>query len=104
MRELALSIPDYGRIAGPSGIPSGGLFSTGQNFLQVLVQLAFIFAIVLALIFIIWAGIDWITSGGDKQGLEKARAKLTYAIVGLVIVLLAIALVSIIKISLGIGQ
>lgn len=102
MNELALTLPTYGKIAGPSGVPSGGLFPVGQNIVQMLVQLGFIFAIILSLIFMILAGIDWITSGGDKQGLEKARAKLTYAIVGLVIVLFSIFIVNLVESSLGI--
>jgi len=35
--------------------------------------------------YLIWGGIEWITSGGDKQKTESARNKLTAAVLGLVI-------------------
>ena len=51
----------------------------------------------LALIFLIWGGIQWTMSGGDKEGIQKARLKLTYAIIGLVVTTLAFFIVNIIS-------
>ncbi|HCS79203.1 TPA: hypothetical protein DIV55_05705 [Patescibacteria group bacterium] len=50
------------------------------------VGVVLIIAAVLAFIFLLLGGIQWITSGGDKAGLEAARNKITNAIVGLIIV------------------
>ncbi len=41
-------------------------------------------------------------SGGDPKGIGKARSTLTYAIIGLVIVLLAAAIIKILETFLGI--
>lgn len=49
----------------------------------------FILAAVIALFFLIWGGIKWILSGGDKGKVEAARGTIIAAIVGLIIVFLA---------------
>ncbi len=52
-------------------------------------KLAFAFLGAVAVGFIIYGGITYITSSGDPQKAMKAKRILIYAIVGLVIVLLA---------------
>lgn len=53
------------------------------------ITIAFIIAVLIALFFLIWGGIKWITSGGDKGGVEAARNQIIAAIIGLIIVFLA---------------
>ena len=48
-----------------------------------------IIAAVIALAFLIWGGIKWITSGGDKAKVEAARSTIIAAIIGLIIAFLA---------------
>lgn len=55
------------------------------GIIQLLLFLAFIFAVV----YLLWGGFTWATSGGKKESLEKARGKITYAFLGLVLVLLS---------------
>lgn len=43
-------------------------------------------AFVLAFFFLIIGGITWLTSGGDKSGVESARGRIIAAIIGLIIV------------------
>lgn len=52
-----------------------------------------IFSGVVALFIIIWGGIRFITSGGDQKQVEEARKVLTYAVIGLVLILLSFAIV-----------
>lgn len=54
-----------------------------------IVTILLILAIILAIIFLIWGGIRWISSGGDKGKVEAARNNITAAIVGLIIALSA---------------
>lgn len=61
-----------------------------------------IIAALLAFFFLILGGIQWITSGGDKAGMEAARNKITHAIVGLVIVGAAWAIMILVQNFLGI--
>lgn len=61
-----------------------------------------ILAALLAFIYLILGGIQWITSGGDKTGMEAARNKITHAIVGLIIVGAAWAIMILVQNFLGI--
>ena len=94
MSRLAVTI-DGKPIDAPAGVPTGGI-NTGQKIIQAGITLLFIAAIILALIYLIQGGIQWIASGGDKQRIDQARLKLTYAVIGLVIVFAAFFLVNIV--------
>lgn len=65
-------------------------------FIGSVVTLLFIIAVLIALGFLIWGGIKWITSGGDKSGVESARNHIVAAIVGLIIVFLAFFVINIV--------
>lgn len=39
----------------------------------------------LVLIYLVWGGIEWLTSGGEKAKLEKARNRITQAIIGIIV-------------------
>ncbi len=56
---------------------------------------------ILAFLYLILGGIQWITSGGDKSALETARNKITSAIVGLIIVAAAWAVMLLIGQFIG---
>jgi hypothetical protein len=73
----------------PSGLPShltGGLDTTGTNIIQLVLNLLIFAAAIIAIVVIIWSGIQWIRSEGDPSKVAAARARLIYAIVGLVVV------------------
>jgi hypothetical protein len=59
---------------------------------------------VVALFFVILAGAKLVTSGGDQKKVDSARKTLTWAIIGLVIILLAIFLVNFIGVITGTGE
>ncbi|MDP3941300.1 MAG: pilin [bacterium] len=54
-----------------------------------IVNFIFVIAVILALGFLVYGGIRWITSGGDKGGVENARNTIIAAIIGLIVVFLA---------------
>ena len=61
--------------------------------------------VVVALVFfamLIWGGIRWITSRGDKTEVENARNQVTHALIGLAIVFVAWAIVQLIKTLFGV--
>lgn len=72
------------------------------SLISALVGALLIVAALLAFFFLILGGIQWITSGGDKAGMEAARNKITHAIVGLIIVGAAWAIMLLIQNFLGI--
>jgi hypothetical protein len=73
------------------------------QLISALVGTLLILAALLAFFFLILGGIQWITSGGDKAGMEAARNKITHAIVGLIIVGAAWAIMILIQNFLGIS-
>ncbi len=95
MKQLALSINGT-FISPPPGIPSGGFGDKGIIVIQVALTLLFVFAVILALIFVIYSGIQWTMSGGDKQKIQQARLRITFAIVGLIIAFLAFFIVRVV--------
>jgi hypothetical protein len=58
----------------------------------------------LSLIYIVIAGMQWITSGGDKTKLDAARKKLTYAIIGLVVAFMSFLIVSVLGYVFGVNN
>lgn len=67
------------------------------------VQGALLIAALLVFVFLIWGGIQWITSGGDKAKTQEARDRITSALVGLGIVFAAWAVMLIIQYFFGIS-
>lgn len=74
--------------AGTSGIPK----NDGQNLLTNGLNLVYFLAGSIAVIMVIVAGIMYVTSSGDSGRVTKAKNMLTYAIVGLVVVIIAFAI------------
>ncbi len=108
MKFISLSLPNPNAngsvtIAPPGGVPSGGLETggAGQKAIQLGVELIFTIGISLVIIFIIYSGIQWITSGGDEKKIEKAKARLTYSIIGLIVIAGAFFIVSTVITLLG---
>lgn len=65
----------------------GGLINGVLSFVMVIAAL-------LVFLYLIWGGIEWITSGGDKGKTESARNKITSAIIGLVVVAASYAILT----------
>lgn len=67
-----------------------------------IIRFILIIAFVLAFIMLIIGGIRWILAGGDEKAVEKARGTITAALIGLVIVLLAFAIIRIVEVFFGV--
>lgn len=85
----------------PPGNNTVRITDVGQ-LISALVGTLIIIAALLAFFYLILGGISWITSGGDKAGMEAARNKITHAIVGLIIVGAAWAIMVLVQSFLGI--
>lgn len=72
------------------------------QLISALVGTVLIIAALLAFLYLILGGIKWITSGGDKAGMEEARNKITHAIVGLIIVGAAWSIMTLVQNFLGV--
>lgn len=84
---------------------SGGLFAITElgKLISAIVSVLLIVAALAAFLYLVLGGIQWITSGGDKAGMEAARNKITQAIVGLVIVAASYAIMLLVSQFLGIS-
>lgn len=73
-------------------------YGTGEigKLIGTLINAAFIFAALIALAYLIWGGIKWITSGGEKSGVEGARNHIIAAIIGLVVIFLSYFIINVI--------
>ncbi|MBP7875372.1 hypothetical protein KA012_00055 [Candidatus Woesebacteria bacterium] len=69
-----------------------GYFPNFRVMVTSLLQIALIASVILVLFQLVTAGLNWITSGGDKAKTESARGKIVAAIVGLVLVVASWAL------------
>jgi len=77
--------PAFSNLCGVNIASSNGLVGG-------IIQVLFIIAILAALFFLIYGGIRWITSGGDKGKVDQARSTIVAALVGLIIAFLAFAI------------
>ncbi|MBL7150717.1 hypothetical protein ISS86_02195 [Candidatus Microgenomates bacterium] len=57
---------------------------------------------ILVLIYLIWSGIQWLTSGGEKTAVAAARERMTAAFIGLMIVLSAWAIFILVQYLFGV--
>ena len=73
----------------------GRLVSTG-------VSVVIIVSGILVFVYLVWGGLEWLTSGGDKGKTESARNRITAALVGLAIIAASWALVQIIGYFFGV--
>lgn len=81
-------------ILGGSGTiekPTGFADNVG-SLLNAVLSFVMVVAALLVLMYLIWGGIEWITSGGDKGKTESARNKITAAVIGLIVLAAAYAI------------
>src|SRR3989304_6828731 len=83
------------------GLGSGwGYFNT---IVPRLINIGFIVAAVVFVFIFIFGAFGWITAGGDKGKLAEARARITHAIVGLLILLIIYFIVQLVNYILGLN-
>ena len=99
MKELALTLPGGEKIQALGNVPNVGI----SPIIQTAATLLFVIAIILSLFFLVLGGIRWIISEGDKTKLQQARATLTYAVVGLIIVFLSFFIINVVGELFGIN-
>lgn len=86
MKYLTLKLP--GPEGGTIDNPAAG-FPDLASFISPLLTVIFYIAAFLAFYWLIWGAYQYIMSQGNKENLAKARAKITWALVGLMVVFMA---------------
>jgi hypothetical protein len=98
LAQLQPPTSDTSSIANVDSTRFGTLMGyTPSMFLRTLLNVLLGVAGVASFIFLLWGGLQWIMAGGDKEGTEKARKKITAALIGLAIVFSAYALLYILR-------
>lgn len=98
MKKLALTIPGGYTIEAPYGFKFTGEDATIGAVISAL--LPYIFSIAGLILFglLIMAGFGFLTSAGDPKKIESAKAKLTSAVIGFLIIFVAYWLMQILEI------
>lgn len=81
--------------------PVSGFKTLGDAVTKIL-TLSFIIALIVVLAMLIWGAFEWITSGGDKDAVGKARGRIINALIGLAVLAIAFALFRVAGLFLGI--
>lgn len=101
--------PRYATISGTEGdslmdrviVLPEGFFADFPTLFNRLLTLVIAISALLVFLYLIWGGIDWITSGGDKGKTEQARQKIVAAVIGLIIVAASYAILTLVLNFLG---
>lgn len=108
-----LALPAYAQASvnpcsNPTGIAAalcglgGGDGAKIAQTIQNIVVFFIVLAVIIALLYLLYGGIKWITSRGEKDQVEAARNHIIAAIVGLIVVFLAVFIVTIVLSAFGI--
>lgn len=93
MKNLALKIPGFEpTIAPPQGLAQTFPNATLGEFISRLFTVVLFLASALMFYWLVWGIFHYLFSGGDKEGLGKARSRMTWAIVGFIIIIISFAL------------
>jgi hypothetical protein len=71
------------------------------NYAATVINTALVIGLIGALIYLIYGGIRWIMAGGDPKAMEAAKATMTSAIIGIVLLGIAYAMGAIFQTILG---
>ena len=98
---LVLVKPVFAQKEVKIGQPSYGI-SNLDKLITSGITAAMVIAALVTFFFLVWGGIQWILSGGDKGKYEEARGRITAALIGLAIVAAAWAIMQLVGYFLGI--
>lgn len=95
------SLPGY-----PVSKVSPGFTIPGfDKVLTFLIRMFFIVAGLIALFYLLLGALAWITSGGNKENVDKAREKIQAALIGIILIFVVLAIVGVIEniFNMGLG-
>ncbi len=76
----------------PAGIQNTSLAGLVMNITNYVLG----FITIVAVLMLIWGGVQYLTAAGDEAAVEGAKHTITYAIIGLIVVGLAYAIVTVV--------
>ncbi|CAN5297612.1 hypothetical protein BH10PAT2_BH10PAT2_0140 [soil metagenome] len=94
---------DFRTAAGAQKLPYGDGASSVGSVVSSLLTAIMAIAILAVFIYLVTAGFEWITAGGDKGKIEAARNKITSSIVGLIVLSAVIVIILLVQKFLNIS-
>ncbi len=88
IQKLALTLPGGNVVTGPDALKAKG-FVDLASFISPLLNIVFYLAAFFAFYWLIWGAFQYMLARGEKEGLAKARARITWALIGLMVVFMA---------------
>ena len=89
---------------GVSAVNLGFVIPSFDAVLTFIIRFFFIIAGLVALIYFLLGALGWITSGGNKESVDKAREKIQSALIGIILIFFVLALVGVLENILGMGM
>jgi hypothetical protein len=90
-------------IGNPAINATGAVDGVGYvgRLIPALIAFGFLAGVVFFFLYFIMGAIQWIQAGGDKQGLETAKSRITSAITGMVILFALFAVLNLVSYFFG---
>ncbi len=67
------------------------------DVLTFIIRIFFIIAGLIAMLYLLLGAFSWITSGGNKEAVDKARDKIMNAVIGVILIFAVLAIVGLIE-------
>lgn len=67
-------------------------YSDISLFINNIIVLIFIIALIIVLFMLVWGAVEWILSGGDKDKVGNAQKRITHALIGFAVLAVAFAI------------
>lgn len=104
LAALAAYVPSVSANNSTPIAPPPSFFGDVGELINKSLRFVLVFAALLVFMYLIWGGIEWITSGGDKTKTESARNRITAAVVGLIVLAASWAILTLVLSFLGAGD
>lgn len=82
----------FGKVTPPPGLYNASPVAGLSKLLTVGIQLFLIATAAIFLVYLLWGGLNWIQSSGEREKLDGAKDKMTNAALGLLIVVASLTI------------
>ncbi|MBI4035691.1 hypothetical protein HY383_01955 [Candidatus Daviesbacteria bacterium] len=86
--KIALKLPGGNEVPQPPELTNLG-FNNLASLISGLLNIVFYLAVFFAFYWLVWGAFQYILAQGKKEELGKAKARITWALIGLIVILLA---------------
>lgn len=87
MRYLTLNLPGNFEVSPPPGLKNN--FTDLASIVSALLQIFFYLAVFMTFFWLVWAAFQYLVARGNKEELARARGRIIWALVGLVIIIMS---------------